>query len=111
MNYKESFLQYLKIEKRYSLHTVRSYLNDLDQFYAFLSSLELPEDPIPVTSGDIRSWIVSMLENNYSTVSVHRKISCLRVFYRYLRKEGLIKNDPLGKDCTSKKEKNISGFC
>ena len=110
MNYKESFLQYLKIEKRYSPHTVRSYLNDLDQFYAFLSSLELPEDPIPVTSGDIRSWIVSMLENNYSPVSVHRKISCLRVFYRYLRKEGIIKNDPLEKIVLPKRKKTIPSF-
>jgi len=110
MNYKESFLQYLKIEKRYSPHTVRSYLNDLDQFYAFLTSLELPEDPIPVTSGDIRSWIVSMLENNYLPVSVHRKISCLRVFYRYLRKEGIIKNDPLEKIVLPKRKKTIPSF-
>ena len=110
MNHKESFLQYLKIEKRYSQHTVRSYLNDLDQFYSFLTSLELPEDPIPVTSGDIRSWIVSMLENNYSTVSVHRKISCLRVFYRYLRKEGIIKNDPLEKIVLPKRKKTLPVF-
>ncbi len=110
MNYKESFLQYLKIEKRYSQHTVRSYLNDLDQFYSFLVSLSLPEDPIPVTSGDIRSWIVSMLENNYSTVSVHRKISCLRVFYRYLRKEGVIKNDPLEKIVLPKRKKTLPVF-
>ena len=81
MSHKESFLQYLLIEKRYSKHTVRSYLNDLDQFYSYLSSNELPDDVAAVTSHDIRGWIVSMLEKNYSTVSVHRKISCLRVFY------------------------------
>src|SRR5665811_1099279 len=95
MNHKESFLQYLQIEKRYSPHTVRSYLNDLDQFHSFLSSQGLPDDPGAVTSHDIRAWIVSMLDNKYSSVSVHRKISCLRVFYRYLRKEGIIKSDPL----------------
>ena len=39
MNYKESFLQYLQIEKRYSPHTVRSYLNDLDQFECFLKGI------------------------------------------------------------------------
>ena len=54
MSHKESFLQYLKIEKRYSPHTVRSYLNDLDQFYSFLSSQELPDDPEIVTSHDIQ---------------------------------------------------------
>jgi len=109
MSHKESFLQYLQIEKRYSLHTVRSYLNDLDQFYLFLSSLGLPEDPVAVTSHDIRSWIVSMLEKNYSTTSIHRKISCLRVFYRYLRKEGVIKMI-LWKRLFCQKEKRVSLF-
>ena len=46
MSHKESFLQYLQIEKRYSPHTVRSYLNDLDQFYSFLSAQDLPDDPV-----------------------------------------------------------------
>jgi integrase/recombinase XerC len=110
MSHKESFLQYLQIEKRYSLHTVRSYLNDLDQFYAFLLSLGLPDDPTSVSSHDIRAWIVSMLDNNYSTISVHRKISCLRVFYRYLRKEGVIKNDPLEKVVLPKREKSLPVF-
>ncbi len=110
MNYKESFLQYLQTEKRYSLHTVRSYLNDLDQFFLFLVSTGLPEDPVSVTSGDIRAWIVCMLGNKYSTVSVHRKISCLRVFYRYLRKEGVIKNDPLEKVVLPKRKKTLPVF-
>jgi integrase/recombinase XerC len=110
MSHKESFLQYLQIEKRYSLHTVRSYLNDLDQFYSFLASLGLPEDPVPVTSYDIRAWIVSMLDSNYSTISVHRKISCLRVFYRFLRKEGVIKSDPLEKVVLPKRTKSLPVF-
>jgi integrase/recombinase XerC len=110
MSHKESFLQYLQVEKRYSLHTVRSYLNDLDQFYRFLLSLGLPEDPVGVTSYDIRAWIVSMLDNGYSTISVHRKISCLRVYYRYLRKEGIINNDPLEKVVLPKRKKHLPVF-
>ena len=110
MSHKESFLQYLQIEKRYSPHTVRSYLNDLEQFYRFLISLGLPEDPVAVTSHDIRAWIVSMLDNNYSAISVHRKISCLRVFYRYLRKEGIVKNDPLEKVVLPKRKKTLPVF-
>jgi integrase/recombinase XerC len=110
MKYKESFLQYLQIEKRYSPHTVRSYSNDLDQFYSFLSSQGLSPDPESVTSFDIRGWIVSMIDNNYSTVSVHRKISCLRVFFRYLRKEGKIKADPLEKVVLPKRKKSLPVF-
>jgi len=110
MDYKESFLQYLQIEKRYSVHTVRSYLNDLDQFFLFLTSQGQPSDPLPVTSHDIRAWVVSMLDNSYSAVSVHRKISCLRVFYRYLRKEGIIKSDPLEKVSLPKRKKTLPVF-
>ena len=110
MSHKESFLQYLQIEKRYSTHTVRSYLNDLDQFFLFLASQGQPDDPVAVTSHDIRAWVVSMLDNNYSAVSVHRKISCLRVFYRYLRKEGIAKSDPLEKVALPKRKKSLPVF-
>jgi len=63
-----------------------------------------------VTSHDIRAWIVSMLDNKLSAASVHRKISCLRVFYRYLRKEGIIKNDPLEKVVLPKRRKTLPVF-
>jgi len=110
MNNKGSFLQYLKIEKRYSPHTVRSYINDLDQFDAFLNGLGHSDDPSAVTSHDIRAWIVSMLDAGYSEVSVHRKISCLRAYYRYLRKERVIKADPLQKVVLPKRKKNLPVF-
>jgi integrase/recombinase XerC len=110
MSHKESFLQYLQIEKRYSSHTVRSYLNDLDQFFLFLTTQGQPADPVSVTSHDIRAWVVSMLDNDYSAVSVHRKISCLRVFYRYLRKEGVVKSDPLEQVALPKRKKSLPVF-
>ena len=110
MSYKESFLQYLKAEKRYSPNTVKSYNNDLSQFEDFLLSLGLPSDPGLVTSHDIRAWIVSFLENNYSSVSVHRKISCLRVYYRYLLKEGIVTNNPLGQVVLPKRKKSLPAF-
>jgi integrase/recombinase XerC len=110
MSYKESFLQYLQAERRYSSHTVRSYTNDLGQFEEFLVSLGQPTDPEPVTSYDIRAWVVSLLDNNYSPVSVHRKISCLRVYYRFLMKEGIVKGDPLGKVVLPKTKKSLPVF-
>jgi len=76
----------------------------------FLDSKELPSDPALVTSHDIRAWIVSMLDNKITTTSVHRKISCLRVFFRYLRKEGLMKADPLEKVVLPKRKKTLPVF-
>jgi integrase/recombinase XerC len=110
MNYKESFLQYLQIEKQYSPHTVRSYQNDLDQFHLFLSKNGISDNPQEITSHDVRAWIVSMLDRKYSAVSVHRKISCLRIFYRYLRKEGIVQNDPIEKVVLPKRRKKLPVF-
>ncbi|HSL87465.1 MAG TPA: tyrosine-type recombinase/integrase [Bacteroidales bacterium] len=110
MNHKESFLRYLETEKRYSPHTVRSYLNDLNQFSAFLASDGHSGEPGSVTSHDIRSWMVDMLDNGYNPVSVHRKISCLRAFFRYLRKEGIVCSDPLGKVVLPKRKKRLPAF-
>jgi len=111
MTHKESFLQYLQIQKRYSPHTVRSYSNDLTGFFKFLDDKGLPDDVTTISSNDIRAWIVSMLDNNkYTSASVHRKISCLRVFFKYLRKEGILKNDPLEKIMLPRKKKSLPVF-
>jgi integrase/recombinase XerC len=110
MDYKESFLQYLQVEKRYSPHTVRSYLNDLDQFFKFISNGEANADPQLITSHDIRSWMVSLMERKYTSKSIHRKISSLRGYFRFLRKEGMIKGDPLEKVVLPKIRKRLPVF-
>ena len=110
MKSKESFLQYLKTEKRYSPHTVKSYLNDLNQFSLFLINLDQSEDPLEASLHDVRAWIVSLIETGYSAVSVHRKISCLRVFFKYMRKTGFIQSDPMQKITLPKKGKKLPVF-
>jgi len=110
MSIKESFLQHLQVGKRYSPHTIRSYSNDLDQFYAFLSSNNISSEPGEISSHDIRAWIVSLMDAGIQPVSVHRKISCLRVFFRYLRKNGIITHDPLEKVVMPKRKKTLPVF-
>ena len=110
MDHKESFLKYLQTEKRYSPLTARSYLNDLDQFYNHLGQDAFAWDPVSVTSHDVRSWIVSLMEKGLAAKSIHRKISSLRVFYRYLRKEGITGSDPLEKVVMPKIRKKLPVF-
>lgn len=110
MDHKESFLQFLRIEKRYSPHTVRSYINDLDQFAYHLRLKGQPGAETDITSHDIRSWIVSLIEEGYSPSSIHRKISSLRVFYRFLRKEGIVTGDPLEKVVLPKTARRLPVF-
>ena len=110
MSEKESFLQYLKIEKRYSPHTIRSYQNDLNQFYSFLSDNLIPDNPEGISSHDIRAWIVKMMDSGINPASIHRKISCLRVYFRWLRKEEIVKTDPLEKVMLPKRKKTLPVF-
>jgi integrase/recombinase XerC len=110
MGVKESFLQHLQIEKRYSPHTVRSYSNDLGQFYTFLSENNIPDNPGEITSHHVRAWIVSLMDGGVKPVSVHRKISCLRVFFKYLRKTGMVTHDPLEKVVLPKRQKTLPVF-
>jgi Site-specific recombinase XerD len=70
----------------------------------------MPSDPDELTSHHIRAWIVSLMDGGIKPVSVHRKISCLRVFFRYLRKEGAIKGDPLEKVVLPKRKKSLPVF-
>ncbi|NMC34233.1 MAG: tyrosine recombinase XerC [Veillonellaceae bacterium] len=110
MDHKESFLQYLRVEKRYSPLTVRSYISDLDQFENHLSSDGFSGNPCDITTPDIRSWIVSLVEKGYSAKSVHRKISSLRIFYRFLRKCGYATGDPSAKVVLPKIRKKLPVF-
>jgi integrase/recombinase XerC len=110
MDYKESFLKHLKIEKRYSLHTIRSYQTDLDQFFSWLSENDIPIAPAEITSHQVRAWVVNLMDNGITPVSVHRKISCLRVFFRYLRKEGIVNHDPMEKVVLPKRKKSLPVF-
>ncbi|MDR1371908.1 MAG: tyrosine recombinase XerC [Dysgonamonadaceae bacterium] len=92
--YTESFLQYLKIEKNYSSHTVESYENDLKQFKEFAGDGDIL-DPASVNSVCVRRWIVSMMDKGYSPLSVNRKLSTLKSYCKYLRCNKIMDVNPL----------------
>ena len=59
----QDFIDYLKYEKRVSPHTVTAYESDLSQFFRFLEEkLEIHQLP-DVHSGDVRAWVISLLED------------------------------------------------
>ena len=110
MDHKESFLQYLLVEKRYSKHTIVSYRNDLEQFVTFLIELGHTAEAAGISSSEVRAWIVSLMDKGMSAVTVHRKISCLRIYFRWLRKEGLVSQNPVEKVVLPKRKKKLPVF-
>lgn len=110
MNTKESFLQYLSAEKRYSRHTVTSYSNDLNQFFSWLERERPGAAAVDVTHGDVRGWMVSLLEGGAASGTVHRKISALRSLFRYMRRHEMISTDPVAGLKLPKKSKKLPVF-
>lgn len=107
MNNLKAFQDYLQLEKNYSLHTVNAYVNDLVFFQEFLIENFDTEKLEDVNYSMIRSWIVSMVDNDISNSSVNRKISSLKSFYKFLLKIKQIENSPLLKHKSLKTPKKI----
>jgi integrase/recombinase XerC len=110
MNHKESFLDYLQSEKRYSGHTVLSYRTDIDQFEAFLNEEEEGADPAEADGKMIRSWVIRLMESGQSPRTVNRKISTLKSFYKYLLRERCIQANPMDKVLSPKQSKKLPSF-
>jgi len=101
----DQFANYLELERNYSSHTIRAYVNDLKQFIHAdtvtpgVAGLELDFSPARNTTGgaleaeSLREY-VRTIQERYSRQTVVRKVSAIRTFCRYLRREQLIEEDP-----------------
>lgn len=106
----QSFLDYLKFEKRYSPHTIISYQTDLLDFFEFMDRtygvLKLGE----ITHGFIRSWLAGLKEQQLSSRTINRKISGLRSFFKYHLKRGEIEAVPTANIVSPKISKRLPVF-
>lgn len=105
----EDFITYLAIERNASPHTRLGYSRDLKQFYDFLKE-EVYSGGEPaagaVTEEAITSYIYR-LHGGCRKVSIARKLSSIRSFFRYLIKKGIVKANPAELIPTPKVEKYL----
>mgnify|MGYP003573853622 len=94
MSYQESFISYLKNEKRYSSHTVVAYKNDLDQFVLFCTDMFGEFNVKEVNSKVVRNWVVQLMEQQLSPRSASRKVTTVKSFFKYLMREKVVDNNP-----------------
>jgi integrase/recombinase XerC len=106
-NSKAAFQDYLQLEKKYSPHTVIAYVNDVVTFEAFIKSEFDLDDLLEVNYSLIRSWIVSLVDNEISNTSVNRKIASLKSYYKFLLKTKQIEVSPLLKHKSLKTPKTL----
>lgn len=105
----DNFIDFLSAQKRFSVHTAIAYKKDLEQFLEFTeisNELELKE----VNARLIRGWMVDLMENEYVPQSVNRKLSTLRTYFKWLKKEGLVTENPMKLVRGPKNNKRLPSF-
>ena len=108
--WKEKFIQYLRHEKNYSSHTEISYLNDLTHFEEFIHAECGDTDMKEIDSDMIRIWISRLMEAGMKPRTVNRKLSSLKSFFRYLKKNGIIAQNPAERVSGPKTTKRLPAF-
>ena len=106
----ESFLKYIRFEKRFSPHTILSYKTDLEQFSGFLSQAYAEQKPELATYAMVRSWIVQLSESGQDASSINRKIACLRSYFKFLLKREVVNKDPMLKIKVLKRSRKLPQF-
>ena len=107
----KSFLAHLRLNRNVSPHTVRAYDNDITQFLAFLAS-EKNRKMSELTAADlepalVRAFIADRGRGGDARSTMARKLSGLRTFFRYLRREEVLDDDPARQAVAPKREQTL----
>ena len=102
-----AFLDYLQLEKKYSIHTINAYKADLVAFESFNKD-QFEETSISKANySQIRSWIVKLSEDGIANRTINRKMSSLKAYYKFLQKIGELEFSPLVKHRSLKIPKKV----
>ena len=103
------FLSYLELERGLSRNTLDAYRTDLLQYGEFLAARDL--DALEAGPGDIGEFLAGLATGEgrpaCSSATVHRKSACLRSFYKQLRRDELIVEDPTAALSTPRRAKKL----
>ncbi|MDB4715926.1 tyrosine-type recombinase/integrase [Flavobacteriaceae bacterium] len=101
------YIEYIKCERKYSIHTQTAYEKDLLTFQQFCEEQFEVSDIDQIPYSIIRSWVVSLVEAGKTNRTVNRKISVLRSYYNFLLRLETIKVSPLRKHVPLKQSKKV----
>jgi integrase/recombinase XerC len=105
------FLEYLRLNRNASDHTVAAYDSDVSQFLAFaadhLQKRRADIEPDDLQLATIRAFMAELYRLGQSRSSVARKLSALRAFVRFLKREGWIESDPASLAVSPRRETRI----
>ena len=101
----DNFIRYLEVQKDASIHTVRAYRKDLEEFSSYIK--KGPED---IELIDVRGFIAQQIRNGLNKTTAGRRLASVRSFLRYLYREGFIKSNPAKLVSSPKTQKLLPKF-
>ena len=104
----EDFLTYLEKERRFSLHTVESYKEDVSFFVGFLSDNKKIVNEVDVAL--IRGYLLELTNSGLSKSTIKRNIAALKHFYKFLFLRNYISNEPFELITSPKQEEKLPDF-
>ncbi len=106
----QSYINHIHYQKRYSVHTITSYNNDISAFFCFLTSAYDNIEIAAVKPTHVRTWLASMKEEEMASKSINRKISALRSFYKFLLQKEVVTTNPVTGIISPKVPKRLPQF-
>ncbi|WP_409305413.1 tyrosine recombinase XerC [Peribacillus sp. SCS-155] len=104
------FVEYLQIEKNCSQYTIDHYKHDIADFYLFMSE-QIIKSLSDVQYFDARLYLTRLLnDKSYSKRSVARKTSCLRSFFKFLKREEVVNENPFALVSLPKQDRMLPRF-
>ncbi len=97
------FLRYLKTHRNVSPHTERGYLSDLEQFADFFGETDLAS----IDHKALREFLGHLHRQKIRKSTIARKLSAVRAFFKYLSREGILRNDPARLIATPRQERRL----
>ena len=108
MTHLKEFIEYVRLNRNASAHTVRAYDSDLSQLVAHVArdrGIKRAEvTPAHLDRDAIRSFLAALYKTGRTRASAARKLAAIRTFLKYLRREELIDDDPGTLVATPKRE-------
>ncbi len=105
----DKYINYLKAERNASPYTVRNYTHDLLSFFSYLKSREITSLN-EVDKQVLRGYLSQLVKDSFAKISISRKLSAIRSFYRYLLREKLVASSPVAQTSSPKLDKRLPDF-
>ncbi len=108
--YVAQFLDYLKYQKRYSVHTITNYERDLIELWDYLQTEYAISAIHSIEAVVIRSWLAQLKKDDKSAKTINRKGSTLKSYFKYLFKENIITTTPMATISLPKVGKKLPSY-